>query len=614
MKRQHLMPFGCELAGDNSTRFRLWAPAMATVGIEYTEPDGAWRSGAMAAIGDGWFEARMPRCGAGSRYRFVLDNGMRVPDPASRYQPDSIHGSSEVIAATDFDWQDEHWRGRPWEEAVIYELHLGCFSPEASYRGLIQRLDHLLELGVTALELMPLSQAPGSRNWGYDGTYPYAPSCVYGRPEDLKTLIQAAHQRGLMVLLDVVYNHFGPEGNYLHAYAPDFFTDRYHTPWGQAINLDGAGSRTVREFFIHNALYWLEEYHLDGLRLDAVHALYDDSAPDFLEELASRVRAQTGSERHVHLVLENDHNAAHYLRPQRDPQPGTQPGYDAQWNDDIHHCMHLLLTGENSGYYQDYADNGLRHLGRCLTEGFAYQGEYSRYRGACRGEASEHLPPSAFVAFLQNHDQIGNRACGERLSVLVADAPRRALVSILLLAPSPPLLFMGEEWATRRPFLYFCDFDDELAEAVRDGRREEFSHFPEFATEGATQRIPDPNAPASYRASCLDWSELAHPGHQSWLSCYRHLLALRHRHLLPLLAGLNRGTARVQADDRYLQVEWRSDTVRWCLLANPAAAATEVDLDGLSPDQPLFASNALQRDGNRWLAPPWHTSWYLHNE
>nr|WP_232059161.1 malto-oligosyltrehalose trehalohydrolase [Kineobactrum salinum] len=581
---------------------------MTELAIEYTTPQGDLRSAPMDAASDGWFHARIDECGAGSLYRFVLDNGMRVPDPASRYQPDGVHGPSEVIVPGSFAWRDGHWRGRPWEEAVIYELHPGCFSPEAGYRGVIQRLDHLLELGVTALELMPVSQAPGRRNWGYDGSYPYAPSCIYGRPEDLKHLAQAAHERGLMVLLDVVYNHFGPEGNYLHAYAPDFFTDRYHTPWGQAINLDGAGSGTVREFFIHNALYWLTEYHLDGLRLDAVHALHDSSAPDFLEELASRVRALTGSERHVHLVLENDHNAAHYLQSGHD----VRPGYDAQWNDDMHHCMHLLLTGESNGYYQDYADNSLRRLGRCLAEGFAYQGEYSPYRRSCRGEASNHLPPSAFVAFMQNHDQIGNRACGDRLSVLAPAAPRQALTSILLLAPSPPLLFMGEEWATRRPFLYFCDFDHELAEAVRDGRREEFSHFPEFAAGDTSQQIPDPNAPATYQASCLDWSELTQPDHQHWLAYYQQLLALRHQHLLPVLAALNRGTARVLADDRYLQVEWRSGAMRWSLLANLADAAIEVDADGLTPDQPLFASNSLQPQGSRWLAPPWHTSWYLH--
>lgn len=550
MERCHEMPFGCDFNGE-TTGFRLWAPALDRVELEFRPPTARTWSRVEMDSRNGWYQHVRDDCPAGTLYRFRLSPTMAVPDPASRYQPEGVHGPSEVMDPRSFPWQDADWQGRRWEEAIVYELHPGCFSPEGNYRGIRERLDYLLELGVTAVQLMPLSQAPGARNWGYDGTYPFAPCNAYGRPDELKLLVQEAHLRGLMVYLDVVYNHFGPEGNYLHAYAPDFFTDRYQTPWGSAINFDGPGSETVRRFFVENALYWLHEYHLDGLRFDAVHAIFDRSRPDVLEELANTVRRRTEPHRQVHLILENDHNAAHYLG-------GTSLArqYNAQWNDDFHHAAHVLLTGEKDGYYGDYTDNPLRHLERCLCEGFAYQGEFSRYRNARRGEHSAQLPPGAFVAFLQNHDQTGNRAQGERLAALAPLTHLRALVSILLLAPSPPLLFMGEEWGTARPFLYFCDFEEELADAVREGRAREFRQFPQFADPESVTTLPDPNEPDTFAASRLDWRELEDSHHREWLAFYRSLLRIRHRDIIPVLSSLNEGEAHCLSREPMLQVTW----------------------------------------------------------
>ncbi|MEO6423105.1 MAG: malto-oligosyltrehalose trehalohydrolase, partial [Candidatus Nitrotoga sp.] len=465
MKRNHMMPFGASLLDAGGVHFRLWAPGVAAVGLWLNETQEL----PLAAADSGWFELTVPTAHAGSRYRFKLPDGLLVPDPASRYNPEDIHGPSEVVDPAAFDWSDDDWRGRPWEEAVIYELHVGSFTPAGNFDGVIERLDYLVKLGVTALEIMPVADSPGRRNWGYDGVLPFAPDAAYGRPEDFKRLVDAAHERGLMVLLDVVYNHFGPEGNYLHAYAPDFFNPHHATPWGAAINFDGENNRAVRDFFVHNVLYWLEEFHLDGLRLDAIHAICDDSSPDIIEEIAEAFSSARGADRHVHMVLENEHNQACYLG--RD-DAGKVRQATAQWNDDIHHVFHVLATGENDGYYSDYATAPAQILGRCLSEGFAYQGEASAFaNGKLRGEPSGHLPPAAFINFLQNHDQIGNRAFGERLSHLATPQVMEAVTAVLLLSPQPPQLFMGEEFATTQPFLFFCDFGPELARAVTEGRR-----------------------------------------------------------------------------------------------------------------------------------------------
>ena len=435
MKRRYNMPFGAECSDDGSVRFRLWAPAAQEVELCFSVADKSTRI-LLEQRDQGWFELVTDAAKPGAQYCFRINDRREVPDPASRFQPRDVHGPSEVVDPGAFDWQDGAWKGRPWEEAVIYEAHVGAFTPAGTFSAVQERLDYLADLGITALELMPIADFPGRRNWGYDGVFLFAPDSTYGRPEDLKQLIQSAHERGIMVLLDVVYNHFGPEGNYIRAYAPQFFTDRHFTPWGDGINFDGLDSPVVRDFFIHNALYWLSEYHFDGLRMDAVNAIIDDSTPHILTELAAAVRSAVAPDRHVHLVLENDRNQSRYLQHTKECQPES---YTAQWNDDIHHALHVLITGERDGYYSDYFERPIDQLGRCLVEGFAYQGEVSHYRkGEKRGESTEGLPPAAFVSFLQNHDQIGNRAFGERISNIADCRAIRATVAILLLAPSPP--------------------------------------------------------------------------------------------------------------------------------------------------------------------------------
>jgi len=420
MRHRHEMPFGAELRPDGSARFRLWAPACRRVEL-------ALRGAAqqpMRSLEDGWFEttATAP---AGTPYAFVLDGGRRVPDPASRWNPDDVHAPSRVVDPLGYEWHDDGWSGRPWTEAVVYELHVGTFTPRGTFVAVIDRLDYLADLGVTALELMPVADFPGKCSWGYDGVLPFAPDASYGTPADLKRLVDAAHERGLMVLLDVVYNHFGPDGNYLHLYAPQFFERCRSTPWGAAIHFAGQ----VRRFFVHNALYWLEEFRFDGLRLDAVHAIVDPAEPDIVAEIAAAVRDGPGRAREIHLVLENDRNEAHRL--ERDPS-GAPRIATAQWNDDAHHAFHVLATGESDGYYADFADDTRAKLARALAEGFVYQGERSVYRGHRRGSPSGALPPCAFVNFLQTHDQVGNRACGERIGALAPTPAVEAAIACVV--------------------------------------------------------------------------------------------------------------------------------------------------------------------------------------
>ncbi|TMG91535.1 MAG: malto-oligosyltrehalose trehalohydrolase, partial [Betaproteobacteria bacterium] len=534
MRCRHAMPFGVELSAAGA-RFRLWAPATRQVELDLAL-HGSRRSVEMSALADGWFEATVADAPAGTRYAFRIDGGITVPDPASRFNPDDVHRPSMAVDPLAYEWRDAGWTGRPWEDAVFYELHVGAFTAEGSFAAAIERLDYLADLGVTAVELMPLADFPGRRNWGYDGVLPFAPDASYGAPDELKRLIDAAHSRSLMVFLDVVYNHFGPEGNYLHAYAPQFFNPAHHTPWGAAINYDGEQSRTVRDFFIHNALYWLEEYRFDGLRLDAVDWIVDESSPDILVELASRVHEGPGAGRHIHLVLENDRNEAHYLGRDGQQRPLHAT---AQWNDDIHHAAHVVVTGEADGYYADYAARPLWYFARCLTEGFGYQGEPSPYRGnIARGEPSVHLPPGAFVSFLQTHDQVGNRAFGERIGQVANPRALRAAVACILLAPSPPLLFMGEEFSASTPFLFFCDFSPELASTVTQGRRKQFARFAQFADPALQATIPDPNKEATFERSKLVWSEAGNPGHREWSELYCECLGIRKAHIAPRLRGV----------------------------------------------------------------------------
>lgn len=593
MKRRHDMPFGAQMT-DDGVRFRLWAPSCARAGLKLDDES---RLRPMHALEGGWHELVLPGVRAGARYRFQVNDGFLVPDPASRFNPDDVHGASEVIDPAAFDWQDSAWRGRPWEEAVIYELHVGTFSPEGNFDGVRQRLDYLAALGVTAIELMPVADFPGARNWGYDGALLFAPDSRYGRPASLKALVQAAHARNMMVLLDVVYNHFGPEGNYLHVYAREFFSERHQTPWGAAINFDGPGGNVVREFFIQNALYWLEEYHFDGLRLDAVHAIRDDSAQHILVELADRVHAQTESGRPVHLVLENDANEARYLGPGR---------YAAQWNDDLHHALHVLCSGEADGYYADYAGDPLRHLCRCLAEGFAYQGETSAFRGhAARGEPSAHLSPQAFVGFLQSHDQVGNRAFGERIAQLAPKAAVRAAAAIYLLAPGIPLMFMGEEFGAASPFLFFCDFGADLREAVTQGRRREFGQFARFASPALQALIPDPNSEQTFLDSKLDWTSPGQAAHAEWLALYRELMRVRREVMLPLLRNAVDGRAEyAMPSSGCLRVAWHlADGSRLQLEANLSREPRQL---GAPSGRILYANAEIQQAG---MFPPWAVRW-----
>lgn len=559
--------------------------------------------------GDGWREL-VVEAPAGTRYRYRVDGKLEVPDPATRFNPGDVHGASEVVAPEAFEWPDGSWRGRPWEEAIVYELHVGTFSPEGTFAGVEARLDYLAGLGVTAVELMPVADFPGKRGWGYDGVLPFAPDTAYGRPEDLKRLVAAAHARRLMVFLDVVYNHFGPDGNYLHVYAKRFFTERHHTPWGAAINFDDTGSRTVRDFFIHNALYWLEEFHLDGLRLDAVHAIADDSTPDILVELAECVREGPGAAREVHLVLENDKNQSRYLTRS---EAGRPRWHTAQWNDDIHHAFHVLLTGEADGYYSDYAKRPAWYLGRCLAEGFAQQGDVSAYReGSARGEPSAQLPPAAFVSFIQTHDQVGNRAFGERLSVLADEAPLRAATVAWLLAPAPPMLFMGEEFGAVSPFLFFCDFGPELAAAVTAGRRREFARFARFSDPAAQAAIPDPNAVDTFARSKLDWSCTEREPHAGWLALYRELLSLRREHIVPRLGGMGGNAGRFGVlGERALGVTWRlDDGARLSLYLNLSSSPVAI-----SPPPAAGLLHCEPRDAGAALAagrlPSFAAAYYL---
>lgn len=501
------LPFGATLVAPDRTRFRLWAPAQQNVAVD-VEDTGTVD---MARDADGWFEAEAA-CGAGARYRYRLENGLAVPDPAARAQGDDVHGPSLVVDPRAYRWQHPEWRGRAWQETVLYELHAGCLG---GFAGVASRLPDLARLGITAVELMPVNDFPGRRNWGYDGVLPFAPDASYGTPDDLKALVDAAHRLGLMIFLDVVYNHFGPDGNYLAACAPGFFRHDIATPWGDAIDFR---QPEVRRFFTENALYWLMEYRFDGLRFDAVHAI---ASPDWLDEMASAVRATVESGRRVHLVLEHDGNAAEHLRR----------GFDAQWNDDAHHVLHVLLTGEADGYYADYADRPAERLARCLAEGFAYQGEPSAYRnGRRRGSPSRDLPPAAFVLFLQNHDQVGNRPLGDRLITRVDGEALKAAVALQLLCPQIPLIFMGEESGSRTPFLFFTDHHGELAKAVRDGRRGEFAAFHGFRDGEGVDSIPDPNEQQTFDRCRLEDAD------PKWWALYQKLLTLRRAVLAPHLA------------------------------------------------------------------------------
>ena len=613
-RHAYALPFGAELIDGTRTRFRLWAPDAERVSVEI----GGLTPIAMRRSSKGFFECEV-FCGEGTRYRYRINDSRSVPDPASRLQDGDVHDASVVHDPRSFLWRCSEWRGRPWHEMVIYELHVGCCR---GFAGIRSQLPELAELGITAIELMPIADFPGKRNWGYDGVLPFAPDTSYGTPNELKQLIDSAHALGICVYLDVVYNHFGPDGNFLNSYASAFFDASKHSPWGAAIDFSRP---QVRDFFLQNALYWLLEYRFDGLRFDAVHQIADSG---WLDEMAARIRETIEPGRFVHLVLENEHNRARHLGyGSRSPtggdmrQPRNGGNFDAQWNDDGHNVLHVLLTGETTSYYRNYQENPAQKLARCLAEGFIYQGEPSpTHQMRPRGSSSAHLPSTAFVLFLQNHDQIGNRAFGERLTTLVEEQKLHAAIALLLLCPQIPLLFMGEEWGTRTPFLFFTDFHDELAAAVREGRRNEFSALPAFADPQLRATIPDPNAVSTCAESIPDPLEKKEPPHSQIREFYRRLLALRRERITPYLRDC-RSLGASTVGEAGVVARWRlNDGSVLTIAINLDSHSVEIDASG----DLIFASDnerAALRSGSATLQsehtaehvlPAQSTRVYLH--
>jgi maltooligosyltrehalose trehalohydrolase len=561
---------------------RVWAPLAQRVDLLL----GGQRL-PMEASGVGWWSARA-QASPGDDYAFSLDGGEPLPDPRSPWQPEGVFGPSRLVDRAKFAWSDQRWQAPPLSSAVIYELHIGTFTPEGTFEAAIARLDHLVTLGVTHVEIMPVAQFPGARGWGYDGVDLYAPQNTYGGPDGLKRLVDACHARGLAALLDVVYNHLGPSGNYLARFGP-YFTDEYKTPWGMAINLDGAGSDEVRRFICDNALMWLRDYHFDGLRLDAIHALYDRSATHLLEQLATEVEeleAQSG--RRLVLIAESDLNNPHIVRSR---EVGGY-GLSAQWSDDFHHALHAALTGERDGYYADFG--ALADVAYAWRHAYVYEGRYSAARQRVHGRPTTGLPASRFVVFSQNHDHIGNRAQGERTAALLSPGRLRIAAALVCLAPFIPLLFEGEEWGASAPFLYFTDHQDAaLGAAVREGRRREFAAF-----GWDPEQIPDPQAPETFVRSKLDWGELGRELHASLSAWYRALLRLRRN--IPALAtgGLDAADARCDETARWLAVS-RGPITLACNLADHAqsvplpAGAAEIILAS-HPDAKLDGERAVR--------------------
>jgi maltooligosyltrehalose trehalohydrolase len=530
--------------------FRVWAPRADTVEVflENQPPDCSPLQ-PLTRSPNGYFHSVLPVQSGDMRYRYRVNHGNFFPDPASRFQPAGVHGPSQVVDLARFPWTDAAWPGPARDDLSIYELHVGTFSPEGTFDGVTRRLPLLRDLGVTAIELMPVGDFAGQRNWGYDGVAPFAPARCYGTPLDLQHLVDTAHGLGLAVILDVVYNHFGPDGNYTGVFSPYYVSTTHQTPWGTCLNFDGPESEPVREFFIQNALHWLGEYHFDGLRLDATHAIVDDGPRHFLAELADRMHREFPNRRIV-LIAEDHRNLAHMLRPTAE----RGWGLDAVWADDFHHAMRRLLAGDHEGYYRDYRGES-EELAAALNDGWLYTGQHSTHLGEPRGTDPAGLAPERFVFALQNHDQVGNRALGERLNHQIDLATYRAASAVLLLAPQTPLLFMGQEWAASSPFLYFTDHNPELGRLIAEGRRSEFGHFSAFADPKHRERIPDPQAETTFGQSKLNWDERDRDPHRGTLALYRALLALRRGE--PALRAATRAT--------FDATTWDADTLvmRW---------------------------------------------------
>lgn len=510
--------WGAEFISGDVVRFRVWAEGQQQLTLRLAERDLP-----MTAVGNGWFQIDVPDVTHGTEYQFVLQDGMAVPDPASRAQKGDVNGPSVVIDPGRYQPINPDWAGRPWEETVIYELHIGTFTPQGTFRAAIDKLPYLAELGITQLEVMPVSQFGGSRGWGYDGVLLYAPHSAYGTPEDFHAFIDAAHGLGLSVVLDIVLNHFGPEGNYLPLLSPAFFDAQRMTPWGNGIAYE---REPVRHYILDAPLFWLTEYRLDGLRFDAIDQIKDTASKHILQQIAETIR-EALPDRHIHLTTEDSRNVI-FLHP-RD-EKGATPLFTAEWNDDFHNAAHVFATGETHAYYQDFAFEPEKKFARALAEGFVYQGEVSLQTGHSRGVECHTQPPTFFVDFIQNHDQTGNRAQGERLITLAGADKTRVLLAALLLSPHIPLLFMGEEYGETNPFLFFTDFHGDLAKAVREGRAKEFTGH-----SGHDGDVPDPNDEQTFARSKLDWHNVTTAQGKSWLRFTRSLLVLRHRYLVPLL-------------------------------------------------------------------------------
>jgi maltooligosyltrehalose trehalohydrolase len=575
---------GATYLGGDRCGFRVWAPLSEKIEVHLLSSDE--RITPLRSAERGYHYGILEGVPPESVYRYRLDGKMERPDPASRFQPQGVHGPSQVVDSR-FPWDDGRWCGLPLQGYIIYELHVGLFSPEGNFDGVIARLDELKELGITAIELMPVAQFPGTRNWGYDGVYPFAVQSSYGGPAGLKKLVNACHLKELAVILDVVYNHLGPDGNYLADFGP-YFTDRYRTPWGSAVNFDGAHSDEVRRFFIENALYWIREFHIDALRIDAVHAIMDFSARPFLEELAIAVHQEAkASTRRVFLIAES------VLNDTRVIEPRERGGWDldAQWNDDFHHALHALLTGEREGYYGDFG--GIEHLDKAFREGFVYSGEYSAFRARCHGRSSRHIPAHKFVVFAQNHDQVGNRMLGERLSRLVSFEALKLAAGSVLLSPYIPLLFMGEEYGEGSPFIYFVDHADPgLIEAVRRGRREEFQAF---RWQG---EVPDPQERESFSQCKLKWKDTEKRSSRVLLDFYHGLIHLRKQ--IPALHHISKeGLGVSRLEERLLLIRRRHGESRVWFLMNFSSheLACRVEL-GIGRWRKLIDSSET-----RWMGP-----------
>lgn len=550
---------GAEFLPDGVVRFSVWAPRVNRLAVHFLSPSWTVR---MERHSDGLHTVIVQALTPGSRYHYILDDKHTRPDPVSRFQPEGVHGPSEIVDPRQFVWTDERWTGVQLRDLILYELHPGTFTPAGTFTAIAPYLDYLKnDLGITAIELMPAAEFPGARNWGYDGTHLYAPHSAYGGPLGLKALVNACHAQGLAVVLDVVYNHLGPEGNYLNDYGP-YFTDRYQTPWGQAVNFDGDDSSEVRRYFIDNALYWVTEYHIDGLRLDAIHGIFDDSSTHILQDLAEAVHAQAKAlGRTVLVIAESDLNDNRVIADRKDGGWGL----DAQWSDDFHHALHALLTGERSGYYQDF--DRLSELKTAITDGFVYQGQFSQYRQRPHGSPSRHLPGERFIICSQNHDQVGNRAHGERLSMLVPFAALKLAAGLVLCAPNIPLLFMGEEYGETAPFLYFTSHTDPvLAQSVREGRRREFTQFV------GEEEIPDPQDPRTFVRSRLNHALRGEAPCGALLRFYHDLIAVR-KYSLALGNGNKEYLEAITIPERrvLLMLRWQPQEETFLLIASFAA-------------------------------------------